>query len=214
MKNALLFLFVILMYYGCQNHEEHDSSAHEHHHHSAPLSTLPIKLPDAATASMIEKVQAQVSKIDPNKITYYLNNDRAVSIAQRMKSETGIALINSKLQYARELLNAGKTEESIQVYQSILDEVTNTTIDNAQKTILQIKRNLAVAYMRKAEQDNCLANHTAESCIIPISKNGQHQLKEGALKTIELLNEILVANPNDKECKYLLTDVTHSKFEL
>lgn len=204
MKNVVLFLITILLYCGCQNHEEHhNSSAHNHHQPNSP-SDIAVKSPDAATAAMIQKVQVQVAKIDPNKITYYLNNDRAKSIFEKMKVETGLPLINLELQYARELLNAGKTEESIKIYQSILNKINKMSIDNPKNTILQIKKNLAVAYMRKAEQDNCLANHTAESCIIPISKNGQHQLKEGALKTIELLNEILAANSNDKECKYLL----------
>lgn len=72
--------------------------------------------------------------------------------------------------------------------------------------MLMVKKDLAKGYMKKAEQDNCLANHTPESCIciIPISKNGQHQLKEGLEKSIAILNEIFALNPTDKDCQYLL----------
>ncbi len=208
--NKYLFLLLnIILYWGCQNQEPKlDSSSHNEPEYSDEPSNVPIKSPDSATVDMIQRVQKQVAKIDPNKITYYLNDTRAQNISKKMKSQTGITLVNSELQYAKELLNAGKTEKSIKTYQSILAKIEDMRINDPKEILLAIKRNLAVAYMRKAEQDNCLANHTAESCIIPISKNGQHQLKEGATKTIALLNEILQINPNDQECQYLL-NVAH-----
>jgi len=196
MKNSALF-FIFILFWSCQNHEHAN-------HHATPKSSLPIKAADAATTEMIKRVKRQVAKIDPNQITYYLNDARAQKIAQKMKGEKGIPLINSELEYAKELLNAGKTEDAIKIYQSVLNKLKQQRINNTSGTVLQIKRHLAIAYMRKAEQDNCLANHTAESCIIPITEKAQHQLKEGATKTIELLNQILQANPNDKECQYLL----------
>ena len=58
--------------------------------------------------------------------------------------------------------------------------------------------------MRKGEQDNCLVNHTSESCIIPISKKARHKIKVGSEKAIELFNEILEFTPQDLECQYLL----------
>ena len=175
---------------------------------SAPISEVVHKVksraPDAQTQLMIEKVAASVNKINPEKINYYLNNKRAENALRKSQNESGIIKINSEIIYSTELLNAGKTDQAIEALEGVIDELSTISISKKEQTLIKLKKNLAIAYMRKGEQENCLNNHTSASCIIPIAKEGQHQLREGSEKTIRLLSEILKERPNDKECQYLL----------
>ena len=63
---------------------------------------------------------------------------------------------------------------------------------------------LAIAFMRKGELENCAANHTAQSCIIPIQGGGIHTLITGSEKAIELYTKLLAKFPDDLQSRYLL----------
>jgi hypothetical protein len=52
-----------------------------------------------------------------------------------------------------------------------------------------------VAYMRQGETRNCVARHTAESCIVPIRGGGIHVNQESARKAIEAFHEVLRLTP-------------------
>ncbi|WP_162495555.1 CRTAC1 family protein [Confluentibacter flavum] len=153
---------------------------------------------------MIKHVQHAVSQIDVENVQYILNNKKVAILENRLQNLSGNKRINVLFPYGMELLNAGKTEESIATLKEVLTAIEGADTQSKADKIFIIKKQLAIAYMRKAEQDNCLANHTNESCIIPISLKAQHILKEGAEQAIVLLNELLAQNPNDLECQYLL----------
>ncbi len=63
---------------------------------------------------------------------------------------------------------------------------------------------LGLAYLRLGEQENCILNHTAESCIIPIQSAGVHQKKQGSLKAIEIYTKLLKSNSRDLTSQWLL----------
>jgi hypothetical protein len=194
------FLFLLLIF-GCQSPKNENENLSES---KQTQSIAGDRLPDKATLAMIEKVNAANNKIDPSKISSSLNTVRGQMIGQQMQSQTGVQRINLEFRYAREMVRAGETEIAINSFLSIIDQLRNIRHANKEQILFMVKKDLAISYMRKAEQENCLLNHTAESCIIPISENGQHLLQEGSQKTIELLNELLVISPNDKDCHYLL----------
>ncbi|MGE5942839.1 MAG: hypothetical protein ACM31G_00735, partial [Flavobacteriales bacterium] len=201
-KNYLLIfcLSIAILFSSC-------SKSKDDYNFKAVAFTVPTRIPgeaDAQTKEMIKHVQHTVSQIDVANVQYILNNKKVDILASQIQNLTGNKRINAMFPYGMELLNAGKTEESIEALNEVLTaiEAANTT-SKANKLFI-IKKQLAIAYMRKAEQDNCLTNHTNESCIIPISVKAQHILKEGAEKAIHLLNELLNQNPNDLECQYLL----------
>ena len=108
---------------------------------------------------------------------------------------------------ALEQLYAGHTEKAITtledlsqkmpLYQSILGA------EYVEKSHM-IRSCLAVAHLRLAEQKNCILNHTAASCIIPISKEGQHAWKYGSLKAIEYYEEILDQRPTAYDAMWLM----------
>ncbi len=65
-------------------------------------------------------------------------------------------------------------------------------------------RDLAVAYLRVGERSNCISNHAAESCIMPLRGIGVHRDESGSRKAIEVYQQLLVQSPNDFESRWLL----------
>ncbi|HVY76033.1 MAG TPA: CRTAC1 family protein [Puia sp.] len=111
------------------------------------------------------------------------------------------AVINQALHdKANALLQMGKEQDAIDILQGLLDKISPGLIDQRQP----IKKDLAVAYLRLGERMNCFHNHSAESCIYPISAGGVHQDKTGSEKAIELFKSLLLDNPGDLESKWLL----------
>jgi len=157
-----------------------------------------------STQDMILDIKQRVADIDVENVPYIFNNKKVAVLESKLQSARGNEKLNLLLTYGLELLNAGKTEESIAVLNEVLQIVENANVRSKPELIYFIKKQLAIAYMRKAEQDNCIANHNEESCIIPVSKRAQHIIKDGAQQSIGILKELLSINPNDLECQYLL----------
>lgn len=190
----------ISQFYGCLKSKEKDIK-------KAVEFTIPHRAkaePDQETLEMITKVKQAVSKIDVADVPYILNSKKVDLYENQLQSLTGNSRINVLFNYALELLNVGRTEESIKITNEVLDAATTSNGKVKPQIIFAIKKQLAIAYMRKAEQDNCIINHNNESCIIPISPKAQHILREGSEKSIVILNDLLEQNPNDLECQYLL----------
>ena len=158
----------------------------------------------SATQEMITDIQQRVAAINIEKVPYIFSERKVFLLENKLKSARGNEQLNLLFTYGLELLNAGQTDKSITVLTQVLQLVESKNVQSKEELIYYIKKQLAIAYMRKAEQDNCIANHTNESCIIPISPKAQHIIREGAEQSIAMLTELLVLNPDDLECQYLL----------
>jgi len=100
---------------------------------------------------------------------------------------------------ANALLQLGEEQKAIDIF---LDLITKTKGNLDERA--SIMKDMAIAYLRLGERANCIHNHTAESCIFPISKGGIHQDKTGAEKAIEIYKALLFDNGGDLESKWLL----------
>lgn len=63
---------------------------------------------------------------------------------------------------------------------------------------------IAVAYLRKAETDNCVCCHTAESCLLPIQGGGIHQQQEDSRSAIAALLRLLEHDEQNLTARWLL----------
>ncbi len=96
------------------------------------------------------------------------------------------------------LMDLGKKEECIQQITDIVKgDEKNYKFDPAW-------RELALAYLRLGERTNCISNHAAESCILPIKGMGIHTQQTGSRKAIEIYTKLLEKNPNDLESRWLI----------
>jgi hypothetical protein len=97
-------------------------------------------------------------------------------------------------------LQLGEEQKAIDIFQGLLGETSLGEMDQRQA----IMKDLAIAWLRLGDRVNCINNHTAESCIYPISGGGIHRDKTGAEKAIDLYKAILTDNPADLESRWLL----------
>jgi hypothetical protein len=101
---------------------------------------------------------------------------------------------------ANSLLKVGKEREAVAMLERIVPEATKSYNPQLQ----MILSSLGLANIRLAERQNCVSNHTAESCILPIINTGVHQKQGGSRRAIEVYKSILAQQPDDYEARWML----------
>lgn len=109
------------------------------------------------------------------------------------------ANLNLVFRKAHALLEAGKEKESVVLFERIATFVKD--VPQSRAAVLPM---LGLAYMRLAERTNCVNNHSAESCIMPIQGKGVHKDKSAAEKAIATFELALKDDPNNLDSKWLL----------
>ena len=188
--------FSFLSFLSCSGH-----SITEHQHQA----TSKLGSPDPETLAMIDSVQKAQNGVDPMKVMVMMTKERAQLYLQKMQNTSGLERINTQVMYGFELLKGGDTKNAIIQFEEVLKTVEPLQIPGKEQTVLEMKKLLALAYLRLGEQQNCILNHTSASCIIPIAKAGQHAQKEGSTEAMKLYEDVLTLSPDDLTSKYLLT---------
>jgi len=111
--------------------------------------------------------------------------------------------LNLMPHYAAELLNAGKTDESIKALLDLKKFVeAGGQSAHSEDNIGFLRHHLAVSYLRLGEAENCQLHHNTESCLMPIQGGGIHARPEGSKKAMEVLREELKADPGDLSARW------------
>lgn len=115
---------------------------------------------------------------------------------------TSALLLRSQL--ATHLLEAGQSEQALKEFDGFKDWANKLGLrfNSHDQSKFDIDR--ALCYLRLGEQENCLANHNADSCLLPLQGGGIHQLQRGARGAIEVLTEHLNRFPKDLQGRWLL----------
>ncbi|HWA27407.1 MAG TPA: CRTAC1 family protein [Lacunisphaera sp.] len=153
--------------------------------------------PAPGTQRMIERIAEIARKSDPLKFNPYLVAQAAEIYRAKMEAaKTPKEKLAMKFEYGTALLNDGQTTAALKQFEEY-DQMLNLpglepTLDQAAR-FLEMK---AVGYLRLGEQENCLVNHNADSCLFPIQGGGVHQLPAGSRGAIAVLNDLLAISPN------------------
>ena len=108
----------------------------------------------------------------------------------RYRVESGLAI---------RLLREGAIDESIELYRRML------SIENAgPQRKLNITRALGIAYLRQAENLNCVARHEPDCCIFPLEGGGVHVEREPARQAYDHLLAFLGSKPGHLKTRWLL----------
>ncbi|HEY4194060.1 MAG TPA: CRTAC1 family protein [Mucilaginibacter sp.] len=129
-----------------------------------------------------------------NPLTPEANLSYSDSILRIKGNEGNMRLLAEKAQL---LLQTGQEEKSVKIYEDIVKRMDNMSVD-------RMLPDVAIAYMRLGERNNCMLNHNGSSCIFPIQGGGIHQLQTGSKRAIETYEAILKKHPEDLESKWLL----------
>ena len=150
-------------------------------------------------------VKQSFDSLDLKIASTNFNMKRAMLIKGQMEKEQDpavrLAMGNA---FASELLKAGETQGSINVYQGMMDYINQYKISLDPQSKRNLYSQMAIAFMRHGEIENCIQNHNHQSCFIPIAGDGVHTLQSGSRNAIKIYEQSLSEFPEDLETRYLL----------
>ena len=152
-------------------------------------------------AALLQRIyKEQDWKTDPNKVAV-----RAQYYKEMLQANPDL---RSELKIRQALaeceLLAGDTADAIEQLEQIRlrgagkSEVFSATFEK------EIRDSLAIAYLRLGEQENCLANHGQDSCLIPLQGDGIHRALRGAKGAVREFSAALEKDPKDLRAQWLL----------
>ena len=116
-------------------------------------------------------------------------DEKIASLATRLSAEPDpFRQFQLKREIARHYLYAGKVEGALTVLEELEKELGKTLPLDATEAV---KSELAFAYFRLGEVENCASGHNPESCLVPVQGGGVHQKRLGATEAVKLYAELL-----------------------
>lgn len=155
------------------------------------------------TLQMMDSIKTIISKVNFRQHPYE-SGEKLKLVEQELnlaKSQNKLP-INLYIEYGKTLLEAGRSQDAVNVFEDILTRMPENKVVNTTTKVLH--EALALSYLRIGEQVNCRDNHTVESCLFPIKGGGIHKNKTGSQKAIVIYTQILNAFPDDLQSKWLL----------
>ncbi|MSU37117.1 MAG: CRTAC1 family protein [Pedosphaera sp.] len=160
--------------------------------------------PDASTRRMVERLAQIRTNADPSALSN-MNERYAALLRQRLAGQTNRQQrVLMRYQLAIQLLKAGRTEAALTEFQAMEDSLpaAGLALDRQRRVELRMLR--ATAYLRLGEQENCVRNHSNESCLFPLQPKAFHQSTRGSRGAIPLLLDQLREFPGDPGARWLL----------
>ncbi|TWU13721.1 FG-GAP repeat protein [Symmachiella macrocystis] len=153
----------------------------------------------------LKEIQASSTDEQP-----YLNDGRQEQLAQQLESLPANVppqvKLKTQLQLSEAQLQAGNSQQAVEQLleaKKYLLEVASVVPRSDQvRDLLNMK--LAVAYLRLAEDQNCVNCRDAECCIFPIQGKGVHRNKQPAQNAVKYLTAYLERNKTDATATWLL----------
>ncbi len=167
--------------------------------------------PGPGTRRMGARLQKIASECDP-LLTPFLNREAAEIFGRQLQDaierpraeDTPLRLVGLRFKYAYELLNSGESERATEQFQRLQEQVRAQKISLPEDKLALARMYEALAWLRLGEQENCLVNHTIDSCLAPIQVGGFHKLPRGSREAIKILTDLLQADPNNFKAGWLL----------
>jgi hypothetical protein len=101
-----------------------------------------------------------------------------------------------------EQLRLGQVDEALSTIEEALQEVKADPALAPLEAAVHTARGMA--WLRKAERENCVARHSPDCCIFPLAGGGVHAVQEPARKALESYEFLVQRNPQDLEARWLL----------
>lgn len=168
------------------------------------------KAQSPATIAMAERLERL--RMDSNPLNNPFMNRERIAIVKKQRDAT-LAKLDSpdafqrlmklQLAYGLELIRAGENNSAISELERLRAMIGVRSEDNSSNLDL-VNYYLALAWLRLGEVENCLAEHTPDSCHIPIKEGGYHGLPRGSINARKFLQAGLKTRPDDSRLRWLL----------
>jgi hypothetical protein len=151
----------------------------------------------------------RAAMVDPAALPYIVNARRAALLRGDLDGPLPLARrLSVRFDLASELINAGRIQEALTAIEELRQEAAALNPEGWRRGASMLLLLKAVAYLRLAEEQNCHDANTPRSCLLPIRGGGVHQRREGSTRAIEVLEEVLAADPENLRARWLL-NVAH-----
>jgi len=113
--------------------------------------------------------------------------------------------IQASLQLGQELTEAGQVERAIETLEQALEFASHEGRENA---LGPLHRQLAIAYLRQAENVNCVERRNGDCCVLPLREGALHAVREPALEAREHYAAVLAITPDDLQVRWVYNLLT------
>jgi len=118
---------------------------------------------------------------------------KIASLQSDLKTQTDpIKRLITQRELAQQYVFAGTSEPAIGLLEKLLSDYGKSV---PPRDIETLKADLALAYFRLGELQNCTWNHNSDSCIFPVKNEGVHKEQLGAGEAAKRYSELL-SDPN------------------
>ena len=137
---------------------------------------------------------------DPSKPTIRANFYR-----KALEGSLSLATeVQTRFDLAHSLLLAGDSDQAVEELLKLQDIQHRLGIVLRPKFERDVQELLALSYLRMGEQQNCLTNHNAQSCVFPIRGEGIHKDRRGAQAAAAVWTALLEKNPESLIDRWML----------
>lgn len=158
----------------------------------------------SGTRKMAERLAAIARDMLPMD-NPFLNMERAELAQHHLSQATDLVdQLDLRQRLAVELLNGGKSAAAAAEFGRFEEQLQKARPDAFARLKPQLREYQALCHLRIGEQENCLTNHTSESCLFPIRPAGVHRLPRGSREAMRILSELLAENPSNLNARWLL----------
>jgi hypothetical protein len=152
---------------------------------------------------MAERLREITAAADPTKSPFDFSA-RARQLGSSLARADKTEQMKNALPYANLLLHAGEIETAIARYEEFDGFVKAGGVSLPSALSTQLRTSLGLSYLRWGEQENCLLNHNADSCLFPLRGGGIHQRERGSRGAIPHFTAQLELFPGDLRARWLL----------
>ena len=157
-----------------------------------------------ATLAMVDRLRRLADTADP-KLNRFLNDQRVEMFEKEaLAATTPAGKLQARISKAIEMLQAGRSEAAAEEFRWLEQNARTLDPGTTPSDFTIVRTGRAVSLLRIGEQENCLANHNADSCLFPIRGGGVHLLPRGSKSAIPVIESLLAADPADLQARWIL----------
>ena len=152
---------------------------------------------------MAERLKRLAEDVDLQHTPY--SNDLRVELIERKTAASSTPPpLMFQVQYAVELLRAGRSEDALRQVDRLTPLVERDPEYSTPRNRRELRRLEGITYLRIGEQENCILDHTIDSCLLPIRDRGIHRLQRGSRAAVGIYRDFLEEDPGDLSSRWLL----------
>jgi hypothetical protein len=155
------------------------------------------------TRRMVERLEdlAETANFHTNSL---LNTQRVDLYRSLEPPRDPSQRLGFEFQLARELLHDGRSEEAVERFRQLWSLVDREPSLRGTPIAREVHSLLALSHLRLGEQENCVALHGVDSCLLPIRGSGIHKVQRGSRAAIQEYAQILARHPDDLTSRWLI----------